>query len=114
MGFYDDIWALGVVLFAFIFGTVPFFHPLDYQLFESIEKDSLKLPDNDTLSASEEIRDLIQRLLVKKDEERIKIEDVIKHEWYTKNNYVHPEYIIEDDDDDDVVEGRDDCFCVML
>ena len=114
--FYDDTWALGIVLYAFIFGTVPFFHPLDFQLFESIQNDELILPTNDALSASEQVRDLIAKILVKEDEQRISLTEIEAHAWYADNNYVHPEYVMEEDEDIDMYEQQreDDTCCVIL
>ena len=98
--FYDDVWALGIVLYAFIFGTVPFFHPLDYQLFESIQNDPLVLPENEALSASDGVRDLIEKILTKRDEDRISLEEIEQHEWY--DGYTHPEYVMEEDVEEDL------------
>lgn len=119
--FFDDIWALGIILYAFIYGTVPFFHPLDYQLFESIQNDELVLPNNDDLSASELVRDLIQKILTKKDEDRIKLDDISKHGWY--DGFVYPEYVMEEDPVDEeedrdkdmyeIQNGQQDC-CVIV
>lgn len=94
--FYDDVWALGIVLYAFIFGTVPFFHPSDYQLFESIQNDPLVLPSNEALPASEAVRDLISKILTKSDAERITLEEIEQHEWY--DGYQHPDYVMEEEE----------------
>jgi len=115
--FYDDVWALGVVLYAFIFGTVPFFHPLDYQLFESIQNDPLVLPDDEALPASEQVRDLITQILTKRDEDRIRLTEIENHEWY--DGYIHPEYVMEEEEiEEDLnlteLPSTDDCTCCII
>ena len=117
--FCDDLWALGVCLYAFVFGTVPFFHPQDFQLFESIQNDPLVLPDQGTLSASEEVRDLIRRLLVKEDAQRISLQQIEQHSWYRE--YTHPEYVLEEEEEQATemealtqIDRGAECCCVIL
>ena len=110
--FFDDIWALGIVLYSFMFGTVPFFHPLGYQLFECIQNDPLQLPSDDVLSASSEVRDLIAKILTKKDADRITLDEIARHPWY--EDYVHPEYVIEDSVDLDLTEMESNTCCIVL
>eukprot|EP00486_Rosalina_sp_Unknown_P014331 CAMPEP_0201595922 /NCGR_PEP_ID=MMETSP0190_2-20130828/192763_1 /ASSEMBLY_ACC=CAM_ASM_000263 /TAXON_ID=37353 /ORGANISM="Rosalina sp." /LENGTH=68 /DNA_ID=CAMNT_0048056069 /DNA_START=772 /DNA_END=978 /DNA_ORIENTATION=+ len=39
------------------------------------------------------------KLLTKKDEDRISLNDIEKHKWY--DGYIHPEYVMEEDDEEE-------------
>ena len=77
------------------------------------------LPKKEVLFASDEVRDLIEKILVKEDEQRIKLADIETHVWY--KDYNHPEYVIEDEEEEeDVVvnmysnrDKQEDC-CVVV
>jgi len=77
-GFFSDIWALGIVLFAMICGYLPFEDKDNDVLFEKIKKCDLVFPDY----LSSLIKDLIIKILKVKPQDRIKIEDIKKHKFY--------------------------------
>jgi serine/threonine protein kinase len=85
--FQDDLWALGVSLFALCFGSVPWFHSNDMQLFRMIQKQALEFPthchSSSTDSISEPLKDLIKCMLTKDPERRPTIQQIWHHPWLT-------------------------------
>ncbi|TGZ80310.1 kinase-like protein [Ascodesmis nigricans] len=101
-----DVWALGVTLFCFIYGRVPFIADHEYSLFKSITDDELIIPrrrirphkeqvplppgvkltpeqleEYETEPVSDDLRDLIRRLLTKNPKSRILLKEVKRHPW---------------------------------
>lgn len=99
-----DVWALGITLFCFIYGRVPFIADHEFSLFKVISEDELKIPhrrirpkkpelqhgcrltpeqleEYETEPVEESLRDLISKLLVKNQEKRITLREVKKHPW---------------------------------
>lgn len=92
-----DIWALGVTLYCFLFGLVPFDSTSEYALFSIIPTEDFAVPDymgadglwtggrtafkqaqnNDVSEEVCEVLDLLERLLEKDPVKRIKL-DVVK------------------------------------
>ncbi|EGF82709.1 hypothetical protein BATDEDRAFT_9379, partial [Batrachochytrium dendrobatidis JAM81] len=58
-----DIWAMGITLFCFVFGKVPFMAETEYSLFNVIVKDPLVIPDEPHIT--DDLRNLFHRLLEK-------------------------------------------------
>jgi len=73
-----DIWALGVTLWAFIFGTVPFFCQDLARLFENIEQGDYKLPDAPTVEISVECERLLRKALSKSPADRPLAAELLK------------------------------------
>ncbi|KAE9031158.1 hypothetical protein PR003_g9923 [Phytophthora rubi] len=89
-----DIWAVGVILFIFLFGRLPFTSENTRELFDEIIRAEIVLPGPDESGReqplSPEARDLLHRLLEKDPEQRITIDEAISHSWF-----------IQDGDDDE-------------
>ncbi|KAK9905511.1 hypothetical protein WJX75_001206 [Coccomyxa subellipsoidea] len=77
-----DIYALGVCLFTFVYGRIPFSAPTVYQLFQVVQTEPLRFPDEPQVS--EDLKDLLSRMLHKNPRERITLPIVMKHPWVTK------------------------------
>ncbi|KAI5784712.1 hypothetical protein EDC01DRAFT_618567 [Geopyxis carbonaria] len=73
-----DVWALGVTLFCFIFGRIPFMADHEYTLFKCISEDELIIPRQ---PVDDDLRDLIKRLLTKNPSKRILLKEVKRHPW---------------------------------
>jgi serine/threonine protein kinase len=73
-----DIWSLGVVLFAMVSGELPFGTEMSGNLVDAILEGKPKYP----AGISEKLRDLIEKMLEKDEDDRIDIEGVKKHGWF--------------------------------
>ncbi|KAJ3284034.1 hypothetical protein HK104_010125 [Borealophlyctis nickersoniae] len=78
-----DIWAMGVTLYCFVFGRVPFMAETEFELFNVISKKPLEFPDEPAVD--EDLRDLLSRILVKDPMQRITLEEIKVHPWTTKD-----------------------------
>ncbi|KAL0637071.1 spindle assembly checkpoint kinase [Maublancomyces gigas] len=75
-----DLWSLGVLTYEFLVGAAPFEdNPVETQ--RRIVKADMKVPD----FVSPEAADLIRKLLVIKPDQRIPLEEVVKHPWILKH-----------------------------
>ena len=73
-----DIWALGVTLYCFVFGRCPFTAANEFELFNNIPREPLQFPEPNEIgfAISDELKDLLHRLLTKDPEKRITLEQV--------------------------------------
>ncbi|XP_025092933.1 calcium/calmodulin-dependent protein kinase kinase 1-like isoform X2 [Pomacea canaliculata] len=78
-----DIWAMGVTLYCFVFGKVPFEEEYILGLHKKILKDPVTFPED--ISISEELKSLIQRMLDKNPTTRITLPEIKVDPWVTKN-----------------------------
>jgi hypothetical protein len=96
-----DVWALGVTLFCFIYGRLPFMADNEFSLFKCIAEEDLVIPkrrirpiepkqnpnhrvsleEYETEPVDEDLRDLIKRLLTKNPVKRILLKEVKRHPW---------------------------------
>ncbi|CAG7852136.1 Serine/threonine-protein kinase ark1; AltName: Full=Aurora-related kinase 1 [Serendipita indica DSM 11827] len=78
---YVDIWALGVLCYEFVCGVAPFEDPSGQKgTFIRIARVDLRFPEG----ISEEVKDLISRLLQYVPEDRLSFADVLRHPWILK------------------------------
>jgi serine/threonine protein kinase len=77
-----DLWSLGVLLYEFLVGAPPFEDQSGYRAtYRRIAKVDLKIPD----TVSGEAGDLIRSLLKHDPENRISLDNVLKHPWIVKH-----------------------------
>ncbi|KAG0165944.1 hypothetical protein DFQ28_008088 [Apophysomyces sp. BC1034] len=78
-----DVWALGVTLYCFVFGCTPFTAATEFELFDIIPTEPVVFPDPDEVGfdVSDQLKDLLQKLLEKNPEERITLDEVKRHPW---------------------------------
>lgn len=76
-GFAIDVWSAGVVLYAMLYGTVPFKANNMTELQKMIIKANYTLADG----ISKEARDLLKSLLEKDPAQRISVQGILNHVW---------------------------------
>lgn len=127
-GVQADLYALGIMLFIMIFGCRPFREsktsdplfmkllqdPLSFWMLHPVTKSRIR-----TRTVSEEVVDLLARMLIVNPEERITKNGIRKHSWmlkynkdiYEENDYedfeFSPEILNEDDDSDYVINDEE-------
>ena len=85
-----DIWSCGIVLYAMVFGGLPFEADQITKLFELIKDAKYEMPRNSALSR--DIFDLINKLLQPNPLRRISIPEIWEHPWVSclPPKYNHP------------------------
>jgi len=82
-----DIWSMGIVLYAMIYGEIPFNGKTDEILIDAIMHQKLHFPADRIVSP--EVKALLNLLLEKDKSKRIKMHEIGFHEWF------NVEYVIE-------------------
>lgn len=80
-GFKADVWAIGVTMYALLFGFLPFFSTDVVQLFDKIERDDVCFPAH---CRDDEAKDLLRRILEKDPEKRISLDAILQHAWMNR------------------------------
>ncbi|KAG8517120.1 Calcium/calmodulin-dependent protein kinase kinase 1 [Galemys pyrenaicus] len=78
-----DVWATGVTLYCFVYGKCPFIDDYILALHRKIKNEAVVFPEEPRVS--EELKDLILKMLDKNPETRIGVPDIKLHPWVTKN-----------------------------
>lgn len=78
-----DIWSLGITLYAFVYGNVPFHDDNLMGLYSKIRSDNVVFPSEPKIS--ELLKDLISKMLVKNPSSRITLPEIKLHPWVTMN-----------------------------
>lgn len=77
----SDIWSLGVTLFAFVYGQVPFTATTVPALYARIQTQPVVFPKQPIISPA--LRDLITKMLHKDPTNRISLQEIKEHPWVT-------------------------------
>ena len=80
-----DVWSIGVILYFLISRKKPFTGFSFKEIFNSIKEDEINLKTSPFNSVSEELKDLIKKLLTKNPNERISADEALQHNWFIKN-----------------------------
>uniref|UniRef100_H3BG70 calcium/calmodulin-dependent protein kinase n=1 Tax=Latimeria chalumnae TaxID=7897 RepID=H3BG70_LATCH len=78
-----DVWAMGVTLYCFVFGKCPFMDEYILVLHSKIKNKPVEFPKEPKIS--EDMKDLILRMLDKNPDARITVPEIKLHPWLTKN-----------------------------
>uniref|UniRef100_A0A674IFI9 Calcium/calmodulin dependent protein kinase kinase 1 n=1 Tax=Terrapene triunguis TaxID=2587831 RepID=A0A674IFI9_9SAUR len=77
-----DVWAMGITLYCFVYGKCPFIDEYILSLHNKIKNKAVEFPDEPQIS--EELKELIVRMLDKNPETRITVPEIKLHPWLTK------------------------------
>ena len=93
-GFKIDVWSCGIIIFAMICGYLPFEDPDNEILFKKIMKCQVEYPDY----LSDNVLDIMNKILVVNPNKRITIEEIKKHPFYLmgKNEFEKKHKILVD------------------
>ena len=85
-GFTNDIWSIGIILYAMIYGYLPFENINNNNdiLFKTIRECKVDYPKNNCLLAL----DLLKKILVPDFNQRINIDGIKKHKFYLKGKSI--------------------------
>ncbi len=78
-GYAADVWALGITVYALVFGRVPFKSSNSADLYNMILNNPLTFPTQPDVS--EDLKDLLSLMLEKNESNRISAESLFLHPW---------------------------------
>ncbi|XP_017347702.1 calcium/calmodulin-dependent protein kinase kinase 2 isoform X1 [Ictalurus punctatus] len=78
-----DVWAMGVTLYCFVFGVCPFMDERILSLHQKIKTQPVELPEH--ADVSDDLKDLLLKMLDKNPENRITIPQIKVHPWVTRH-----------------------------
>jgi len=76
-----DIWALGVICYVLLSGSLPFFHQVLHKLYRQIVERDLSFPEQAWKSVSKGALDFILRLLQVRAGDRLTADQALSHPW---------------------------------
>ncbi|CAG08975.1 unnamed protein product, partial [Tetraodon nigroviridis] len=77
-----DVWAMGVTLYCFVFGRCPFYDEYVLSLHNKIKNKDVEFPETPVIT--EDLKELIERMLDKNPETRITVPEIKLHPWVTE------------------------------
>ena len=80
-----DIWSIGIILYFIISKKKPFTGFSLKEIFNSIKEDEINLKTGAFNFVSDELKDLLKKLLTKNPDERISADEALQHKWFAIN-----------------------------
>jgi serine/threonine-protein kinase 11 len=76
----EDVWSWGVTMFEVLFGRLPFNGETVYEILANAKQMALEVPT----TASDEIRDLLRKMMCPGCDKRISMEEVARHPFFAR------------------------------
>jgi len=76
-----DIWAVGVITYVVMSGSLPFFHQVLHKLYRQIVERDMGFPEQAWRNVSKGAQDFILRLLLVRPGDRLSAEQGLNHPW---------------------------------
>lgn len=80
-----DIWALGLCLYALVYNTHPFLGESYMDVEDNIKEKEVEFPEREG-GVSEQLVDLMRRMLIKQPADRIKMGQILQHPWVNRED----------------------------
>ena len=83
VGFYTDMWSIGVLAYVLLSGLTPFAGETDVETLKNVKACDWEFDEEAFRSVSDESKDFIRRLLIKNKEKRMTAHECLEHVWLT-------------------------------
>lgn len=83
VGFYTDMWAVGVLAYVLLSGLSPFAGENDIETLKNVKACDWDFDEEAFVNVSDEGKDFIRNLLVKNKEKRMTAHECLAHSWLT-------------------------------
>ena len=79
-----DCWSMGVLLYVFMSGYLPFQAETRADVFKKIKNGQYHFDHEEFKICSAEVKDLISQLLIVNPNNRLSAQQALKHKWFVK------------------------------
>uniref|UniRef100_A0A1I8I0P1 Protein kinase domain-containing protein n=1 Tax=Macrostomum lignano TaxID=282301 RepID=A0A1I8I0P1_9PLAT len=81
VGFYTDMWAVGVLAYVLLSGLSPFLGNDSYETLANVRRCEWEFQRDAFSSVSDDAKDFIKNLLVRRGEKRLTVHEALEHPW---------------------------------